>query len=278
MANSASILNTHQILLPLHVQSDLAPQDFHLTAKSDPDIALPIEKIEPSPEKPNHVLLTTQSVLDPHSSYELNLSKANEEWTIAPSLVGTILTVLLSAALIQNFVFTRYLGLCVFFGVSRKRETAVGMGVTFTIVGILSGLISWGLDRYVFKPLSLNFLQIIAFIGIVAFIVQMVDTIMRKVNRVLHKKFGIYVMLITTNCIILAVPLLNAFNESGFFESLALAVGSGLGFALALFLMSCARERADLAPIPRIFKGLPIAFILAGLFALAFLGFSGLKL
>ncbi|MDZ4224287.1 MAG: Rnf-Nqr domain containing protein, partial [bacterium] len=177
-----------------------------------------------------------------------------------------------------NFVFTRYLGLCVFFGVSRKKETAIGMGVTFTVVGVLSGLMAWGIDRFVLGPLSLNFLQIIVFIGIVAALVQMVDTILKKINRALHKKFGIYVVLITTNCIILAVPLLNAMNDSGFWESLALATGAGLGFALALFLMSCAREKADLAPVPEIFKGLPIAFILAGLFALAFLGFSGLKI
>ncbi|MBI2343708.1 MAG: electron transport complex subunit RsxA [Deltaproteobacteria bacterium] len=191
--------------------------------------------------------------------------------------MGIVISLLLAAALVQNFVFTRYLGLCVFFGVSRKRDTAIGMGVTFTIVGFCSGLLAWVLDRYVLRPLSLHFLEIIVFIGVVACLVQMTDTIMKKLHRTLHKKFGIYVVLITTNCIILAVPLLNAMNASGFWESLALALGSGLGFALALFLMSCARERADLAPVPLIFRGLPIAFILAGLFALAFLGFSGLQ-
>ncbi|OGQ06080.1 MAG: electron transport complex subunit RsxA [Deltaproteobacteria bacterium RIFCSPLOWO2_12_FULL_44_12] len=197
---------------------------------------------------------------------------------MAPSLFGVVITVLLTAALVQNFVFTRYLGLCVFFGVSRKRETAIGMGVTFTVVGTLSGLLAWTIDRFVLHPFRLHFLQIIVFIGIVAFLVQMTDTILKKINRPLHRKFGIYVVLITTNCIILAVPLLNALNENGFWESLALAVGSGIGFALALFLMSCARERTDLAPVPSVFQGLPIAFILAGLFALAFLGFSGLKI
>ncbi|MBI5299865.1 MAG: electron transport complex subunit RsxA [Deltaproteobacteria bacterium] len=204
--------------------------------------------------------------------------KTDTQWNIGPSLIGTILTVLIASALIQNFVFTRYLGLCVFFGVSRKRDTAIGMGVTFTLVGVLSGLLAWVLDRFILRPFSLRFLQIIVFIGIVAFLVQMVDTILRKVHRSLHRKFGIYVVLITTNCIILAVPLLNALNESGFWPSLALALGSGLGFALALFLMSCAREKADLSPIPAIFRGLPIAFILAGLFAMAFLGFSGLRI
>ncbi|MBI2345422.1 MAG: electron transport complex subunit RsxA [Deltaproteobacteria bacterium] len=191
--------------------------------------------------------------------------------------MGTALTVLIAAALVQNFVFTRYLGLCVFFGVSRKRDTAIGMGVTFTIVGCLSGALAWAIDRFVLGRLQLHFLQIIIFIGIIACLVQTVDTILRKVHRPLHRKFGIYVVLITTNCIILAVPLLNALNQRGFLESLALALGSGLGFALALFLMSCARERADLAPVPIVFRGLPIAFILAGLFALAFLGFSGLR-
>jgi electron transport complex protein RnfA len=115
------------------------------------------------------------------------------------------------------------------------------------------------------------------FIGVVAFMVQMLDTILKKVNRPLHQKFGIYLVLITTNCIILAVPLLNAAGNATASEALALATGSGLGFALALFLMSCARERLELARVPESFKGLPIAFALAGLFALAFMGFSGLN-
>jgi electron transport complex protein RnfA len=174
-------------------------------------------------------------------------------------------------------VFTRYLGLCVFFGVSSKRETAVGMGITFTLVMVLSAMLSWVLYVFVMKPLQLRFLQVIVFIGVVAFLVQMLDTVLKKTHRALHQKFGIYLVLITTNCIILAVPLLNAAQDASVLDSLALAVGSGLGFALALFLMSCAREKVSLARVPPAFQGMPIAFALAGLFALAFMGFSGLN-
>ncbi|MBI3540364.1 MAG: electron transport complex subunit RsxA [Candidatus Eisenbacteria bacterium] len=188
-----------------------------------------------------------------------------------------LLTAILSAALINNFVFTRYLGLCIFFGVSRRRDTAVGMGATFTFVMVTTGMMSWLLYQFAMKPFHLGFLQVVVFIGVVAFLVQALDTVLKKTHRALHDKFGIYLVLITTNCIILAVPLLNAASDAGPLESFALAMGSGAGFALALFLMSCARERVELARVPASFEGLPIAFALAGLFALAFMGFSGLN-
>ncbi len=276
MANRAVISDPHHLDVHGLSARGLSVQQLRLTMMRDPDIPLTITELGPVPGTPDAVRVTTAETLDRGSVYRLSDQLSGTTWSIAPSLVGVVLAVLISAALVQNFVFTRYLGLCVFFGVSRKRETAVGMGVTFTAVGTLSGLMAWGLDRYVLRVLHLDFLQIIAFIGIVACLVQMTDTILKKVHRPLHRKFGIYVVLITTNCIILAVPLLNALSGTGFWESLALALGSGLGFALALFLMSCARERADLAPVPQVFQGLPIAFILAGLFALAFLGFSGM--
>jgi electron transport complex protein RnfA len=195
---------------------------------------------------------------------------------VRPSHLVLFLTVIVSSALINNFVFTRYLGLCIFFGITRNREAAIGMGATFALVMLTTGTLSWLLYAFVLKPLQLSFLQILVFIGVVAFLVQMLDTVLKKTHAGLHKKFGIYLMLITTNCIILAVPLLNAAADAGLLESFALAMGSGLGFALALFLMSCARERMELARVPASFAGLPIAFALAGLFALAFMGFSGL--
>lgn len=268
----ASVAGEHSIVVEMpDATQNIA--DYRLSSKEDPDIPIAIKSVESG--KAGEVVLTTAVKVDAKANYILNVH--GTDMVIVPSMIGLVLSVLLSAALVQNFVFTRYLGLCVFFGVSRKRETAIGMGVTFAIVGLLSGVLAWIVDRFLLLPFHLNFLQIIIFIGIIACLVQMVDTIMKKVNRPLHKKFGIYVVLITTNCIILAVPLLNAMNGTGFWASFALALGSGLGFALALFLMSCARERADIAPVPAIFRGLPIAFILAGLFALAFLGFSGLK-
>lgn len=275
MADGAKVVGTQQIVVP-RLEGAPALEAFRLVTKDDPDIAIPLIAVGPAGTTADALVLTTAVPLDARAVYRLEHLPSHTVYQIAPSLFGTLCAILLTAALVQNFVFTRYLGLCVFFGVSRRRETAIGMGVTFTIVGTLSGLLAWVVDRLVLHPLTLHFLQIIVFIGIVACLVQMADTTLRKTHRALHKKFGIYVVLITTNCIILAVPLLNAMNQTGPWESLALALGSGVGFALALFLMSCARERVDLAPVPRVFQGLPIAFILAGLFALAFLGFSGL--
>jgi electron transport complex protein RnfA len=183
---------------------------------------------------------------------------------------------IVAASLINNFVFTRFLGLCIFFGVSRKMETAVGMSITFTAVMMVSAGLSWLMFHLVMVPLNITFLKIIVFIGIVAGFVQASDTIMRKVSPELYHKLGIYLALISTNCIILAVPLISAGEHYSFIESLAFAFGSGLGFALALVIMASIREKLELADVPAPFKGLPIAFIVTGLIALAFAGFSGL--
>ncbi|MEW6068383.1 MAG: Rnf-Nqr domain containing protein [Nitrospirota bacterium] len=183
---------------------------------------------------------------------------------------------IIAASLINNFVFTRFLGLCIFFGVSKKMETAVGMSITFTSVMMISAALSWLVFTYVMVPLDITFLKIIIFIGIVAGFVQASDTIMRKIAPVLFHKLGIYLALISTNCIILAVPLINASEHYSFLESLAFAFGSGIGFALALIIMASIREKLELADIPAPFKGVPIAFITTGLIALAFAGFSGL--
>ncbi|MEW6584827.1 MAG: Rnf-Nqr domain containing protein [Nitrospirota bacterium] len=183
---------------------------------------------------------------------------------------------IVAASLINNFVFTRFLGLCIFFGVSKKMETAVGMSITFTSVMMISSALSWLVFTHVMIPLDITFLKIIVFIGIVAGFVQASDTIMRKLSPGLYYKLGIYLALISTNCIILAVPLINAGERYSFFESLAFAFGSGVGFAMALIIMASIREKLELANVPGPFKGLPIAFIVTGLIALAFTGFSGL--
>jgi electron transport complex protein RnfA len=180
------------------------------------------------------------------------------------------------ASLINNFVFTRFLGLCIFFGVSKKMVTAVGMSITFTIVMIVSAALSWAVFVFVLAPYQITFLKIVVFIGIVAGLVQASDTIMRKVAPGLFHKLGIYLALICTNCIIIAVPLINAGEKYGFLESIAFALGSGIGFSLALVIMASIREKLDCAEVPVVFRGLPIAFIVSGLIALAFAGFSGL--
>jgi len=183
---------------------------------------------------------------------------------------------IISASLINNFIFTRFLGLCIFFGVSKKMETAVGMSITFTSVMMISAAISWVIFTQVLVPLQITFLEIIVFIGIIAGLVQVSDTIMRKVSPGLYYKLGIYLALISTNCIILAVPLVSAGEKYTFIQSLAFGLGSGLGFALALIIMASIREKIELAEVPAPFKGLPMAFIITGLIALAFTGFSGL--
>jgi electron transport complex protein RnfA len=187
-----------------------------------------------------------------------------------------IFELIVAASLINNFVFTRFLGLCIFFGVSRKMETAVGMSITFTSVMMISAALSWVVFNFVLAPYEITFLKIIVFIGIVAGFVQASDTVMRKVSPELYHKLGIYLALISTNCIILAVPLLNAGEHYSFIESIAFAFGSGIGFALALIIMASIREKIELADVPAPFKGTPIAFIVTGLIALAFAGFSGL--
>lgn len=181
-----------------------------------------------------------------------------------------------SASLINNFVFTRFLGLCIFFGVSKKMETAVGMSITFTAVMMVSAALSWVVYNYMMVPLDITFLKIIVFIGIIAGLVQASDTVMRKVAPGLYYKLGIYLALISTNCIILAVPLINAGEHYSFIQSLAFGLGSGIGFALALVIMASIREKLELAEVPASFQGLPMAFVITGLIALAFTGFSGL--
>lgn len=183
---------------------------------------------------------------------------------------------IVSASLINNFVFTRFLGLCIFFGISKKMETAVGMSITFTAVMMLSAASSWVIFNYLMVPFDITFLRIIVFIGIVAAIVQASDTIMRKVATGLYYKLGIYLALMSTNCIILAVPLISTGENYSFIESLAFGLGSGLGFALALIIMASIREKIEIADVPAPFKGLPMAFVITGLIALAFTGFSGL--
>src|SRR3990172_10062499 len=184
--------------------------------------------------------------------------------------------IFIASAIINNFVFTRYLGLCIFFGVSKRMETAVGMSMTFTAVMVISAALSWLVYNLVMLPLHLGFLKIVLFIGIVAGFVQAADTVLKKTNPVLYQKLGIYLVLITTNCIILAVPVINADEKYNFMQSITLGLGSGAGFSLALIIMASIREKLELANIPAPFKGMPIAFIVTGLIALAFLGFSGL--
>lgn len=261
------------------------PARVIVVTEPDPDIRLTVAGVTLAPDR-RHARVTFDAPLDtskPHLVTCRDLVSGGRNAgtagaTARKSAFGQLLGILIGAMLVKNYVFTRYLGLCVFFGTSQKKSTAIGMGITFTLVMVASAMLSWFLYRYVLKPFRLDFLQVIVFIGMVSLSVQAVDTVLRKVNPALFRAFGVYLVLVIANCIILAVPLVIATSEYNAAESLMLALGAGGGFLLALFLMSSVRERLELARIPESFRGLPIAFITAGLFALAFMGFSGMSL
>jgi electron transport complex protein RnfA len=259
--------------------------NYAVYEEPDPDILLPIKEIGLSADR-TEVTLTLEGSLNTNKTHILRakeiLSKGRSQGTailtVKKLYFGLLLSIFIGAMLVNNFVFTKYLGLCVFFGTSQRKSTAVGMGITFTIVIVFAAMMAWGLYQFVLKPFQLTFLNIVVFIGLVSLSVQAVDTILRKVNPALFKAFGVYLVLVIANCIAIAVPLILADNEYTGLESFMLALGAGLGFLVALFLMSSARERLELANVPPAFRGLPIAFIVAGLFALAFLGFSGMSI
>ncbi len=260
----------------------LEPTYYTAYEEPDPDIRLLVNDVVLGKDKKTATLIFSEPLnqTQAHIVSVRGISAGEEPliFTVKKSYLGYLLTILITAMLIKNFVFTKYLGLCVFMGTSKKKETAKGMGFTFSAVMVVSASISWFLYNYFMVPYNLGFLQIVVFIGLVALSVQAVDTILRKVNPLLFDSFGIYLILITTNCVIIAVPLMLAKEGYGFWESLMLAVGAGAGFILALYMMASVRERLEVALVPESYKGLPVAFLVAGQFALAFLGFSGMTI
>lgn len=254
---------------------------YTIYEEADPDIKLSLKEALVA-EDAKSVTLVFVDPLNTTKTHVVSIAgltgEATTDFTVAKPYFGYLLSIMISALLIQNFVFTKYLGLCVFFGTSKKKSTAKGMGVVFTIVMVISAAMSWFFFQFVLVPYNLGFLQIVVFIGLVSLTVQAVDTILRKVNPVLFNSFGVYLVLVIANCIVIAVPLILANNSYNFLETMMLALGAGGGFLLALYLMSSVAERLELARIPPTFKGLPMAFIVAGQFAMAFLGFSGLQL
>ena len=249
--------------------------------ENDPDIKLSLISATVGGDGRNVALLFAEP-LNTAKTHVVSLrglaGVADLTFKVSKSYLGYLFSILIAALLINNFVFTKYLGLCVFFGTSKRKETAKGMGVVFTIVMVASASMSWLFYKFTLIPFNLNFLQIVVFIGLVSLTVQAVDTILRKVNPVLFNSFGVYLVLVIANCVIIAVPLVMSSLNYNFLETFMLALGAGGGFLLALYLMSSVRERLEIANIPPTFKGLPIAFIVAGQFAMAFLGFSGLQL
>ena len=187
-----------------------------------------------------------------------------------------LILIFIGAAFVNNFVFYRFLGICPFLGVSRKTDSAIGMGIAVTFVMVISGSLTWLVQKFILDKFGLPYLQYVSFILIIAALVQFIEMYMRKYQKKLFEAFGIYLPLITTNCTILGLALLNIVKGYNFIESLIFAIGAGFGFTLALVIMSGIRERLDLADIPQALKGIPIALIIAGLLALAFNGFAGM--
>ena len=188
-----------------------------------------------------------------------------------------ILSIALGAILVNNFIFSQFLGCCPFLGVSKKVDTAVGMGVAVTFVMGLASAVCFVVNKYILIPLDLAYMQTVAFILVIASLVQFIEMFLQKAMPALYTALGVYLPLITTNCAVLGVVLLNVQNGYNFIESVVYGITGGLGFLLAIVLFSSIRERLVFADYPKCWDGFPIALITAGLMALAFMGFSGLK-
>ncbi len=190
--------------------------------------------------------------------------------------VTRLLAISLGAILTNNFIFSQFLGICPFLGVSKKSDTAVGMGLAVTFVMGIASAITYAVNLILVK-LGLEFMQTVAFILVIAALVQFIEMFLKKSMPSLYTALGIYLPLITTNCAVLGVALLNVQNEYNFIESVVYGITGGLGFLLAIYLFSTVRERTEFAEYPKSFEGFPIALITSGLLALAFMGFSGLE-
>jgi len=184
--------------------------------------------------------------------------------------------ILVSTVLVNNFVLVKFLGLCPFMSVSRKLETAVGMSLATTFVLTLSSVCSYLVNQYLLVPLGLEYLRTITFILVIAAVVQFTEMVVHKTSPLLYQVLGIFLPLITTNCAVLGVALLNTQQEHGFLQSAVYGFGAAVGFSLVLVLFAALRERIAVADVPVAFKGPAIALITAGLMSLAFMGFSGL--
>ena len=184
--------------------------------------------------------------------------------------------IIISAIFINNFVLSKFLGICPFLGVSKKVETAIGMSLAVTFVMGLASVISWMVQYFILIPLGIGYMQTIAFILVIAGLVQFVEMVIKKTSPTLYQALGVYLPLITTNCAVLGVAILNIQSNYNLIETLVNGVAGGLSFTLAIVLFAGVRERLEFAPIPKALEGFPIAMIAASLFSIAFLGFSGL--
>lgn len=188
----------------------------------------------------------------------------------------TLLVILLSSVLVNNYVLSRFLGICPFLGVSKKLGQAVGMGISVTAVMLLASAITWPIQRLILDKLGLAYMQTIVFILVIAALVQMLETVLKKFSPALHKALGVYLPLITTNCAVLGVAINNITDGYTFVESIVSSLGCGLGFLLAMVLFAGLRSRIDESAVPKCFRGLAVTLIAASFISLAFMGFAGI--
>lgn len=191
-------------------------------------------------------------------------------------MLRTLVVILMTSVLVNNYVLSRFLGICPFLGVSKKLNQAVGMGVAVIFVMILATLVTWPIQTYLLEPNGLGYMQTIVFILVIAALVQLVEIILKKYIPSLHKSLGVYLPLITTNCAVLGVTINNITDGYNFLESIVSSLGCGLGFLLAMVLFAGVRSRMESANPPKAFQGLPITLVAAAIVSCAFFGFAGI--
>ncbi|MBQ1334785.1 MAG: electron transport complex subunit RsxA [Clostridia bacterium] len=192
-------------------------------------------------------------------------------------MLTSLFQIALGAVLVENFIFNKFLGCCPFLGVSKKVETASGMGMAVTFTMTIASAITWLIQHFILDVFGLGFMQTVVFILVIASLVQFIEMALQKMMPALYSSLGIYLPLITTNCAVLGVALLNIQNDYNFIESIVYGFTAAVGFTLAIVLFASVRERLEYSDIPKSFEGLPIALVSASLMAIAFMGFSGLK-
>ena len=188
----------------------------------------------------------------------------------------TYLLVLIAAIVVNNFVLAYFVGICPFIGVSKKLDSALSMGIAVTFVMTLTSIVTWLITHFILIKLNMPYLEYVAYIVVIASLVQFVEMFIKKTLPSLYKTLGIFLPLITTNCAILFVALLQAMRNYGFLESIVFGFGAGVGFTLAIVIMAGIREQLEMADIPKPFRGAAVTLVTAGVLALAFMGFSGL--
>ena len=194
------------------------------------------------------------------------------------NLFTSLMSISLGAILVNNFILAQFLGICPFMGVSQKTSTAMGMGLAVTFVMGIASAVTWAVNTYILIPLDLGYMQTVAFILVIAALVQFVEMFLQKAVPTLYQALGIHLPLITTNCAVLGVALLNIQKSYNFIESVVYGITGGIGFLVAIVLFASIRAHTEDADCPKSFRGFPIALISAGLLALAFMGFSGMKI